>query len=391
MFRPVRFFQVAVVSLLLSGCATSGTADQSASGATHSITNDTKVSTHIAKQPPAAATVVTRGDFVTTEGLLQAEVAEFARDVSARHGIPLPQVEALLLEAHYEADAVRLMTPSGKRIRRAWLSYRQRHVDPIRIREGVAFWQANRADLDHVSRQSGVPPSIIVAILGIETVYGRHTGNHRVLDTLVTLGFRYPDPSRPERAQMFRQQLEDLIVLDHQGLIDARHAQGSFAGAMGLPQFMPGSLMRYAADGDGDGRINLHTSTSDAIASIGNFLRRHGWVPGVPVFAPVALPTRPDAWVQEGLEPTTDWRSLRTAGAHAQPGGGSKWQEVPLGVINLRDEVRGVNEYRCATPNFFALTHYNRSYFYASSVADLAHEIADRVGYGDPNRLDPPL
>lgn len=346
------------------------------------------MSNHTVRHPPAGPIVAPLGDFVTADGRLQADVADFARDVSIRQGIPLAQVEALLLEARHEADAVRLMTPSGKRIRRAWLSYRKRHVDPIRIREGVAFWHANRADLDRTSRQYGVPPSIIVAILGIETVYGRYTGNHRVLDTLVTLGFRYPDPNRPERARMFRQQLEDLIVLDHQGRIDARTAQGSFAGAVGLPQFMPGSLMRYAVDGDGDNRIDLKTSAADAIASIGSFLQQHGWVPGVPVFAPVALPARPDALVQDGLEPTSDWTSLRAAGARALQGGGDKWQNVPLGVIDLRDEVRGVNEYRCATPNFFALTHYNRSYFYASSVADLAHEIADRVGYGDPNRLD---
>ncbi len=385
MFRPVRILQVAVASLLLSGCATSGTADQSASGAAHSNTNAVSVSTGPADRGPAAPA---RGDFVTAGGELQPEVAAFARDVSAAHGIALPRVEALLLEARYDADAARLMTPSGKRIRRAWLSYRQRHVDPIRIREGVAFWNANRAALDRASRRYGVPPSIIVAIIGIETVYGRHTGNHRVLDTLATLGFRYPDPGRPERARMFRQQLEDLIVLDHQGLIDARQAEGSFAGAFGLPQFMPGSLMRYAADGDGDGRVDLSGSTADAIASVGSFLQQHGWVPGIPVFAPVALPARPEALVQDGLTPTTDWQRLRAAGARALPGGGKAWQAAPLGVIDLRDEVRGVNEYRCATPNFFALTQYNRSYFYAASVADLAHEIADRIGYGDPNRMD---
>lgn len=390
MFRPVHFFQVAVTLLLLSGCATSGTADlgASGSGAAHSSTNGTVVS----NAPPGGSAVpaAPRGDFVAADGTLEPAVAHFARAVATGHNIPLPQVEALLSEARYEADAARLMTPSGKRIRRAWLSYRQRHVDPIRTREGVAFWQANRADLDRASRQYGVPPSIIVAIIGIETVYGRYTGTHRVLDTLATLGFRYPDPSRPERAAMFRQQLEDLIVLDAQGQLDARRAEGSFAGAMGLPQFMPGSLMRYAADGDADGRVDLMGSTADAIASVGRFLQQHGWLPGIPVFAPVVLPTQPDALVQDGLAPTTDWPRLRAAGARARAGGSTAWQEVPLGVIDLRDEVRGVNEYRSATPNFFALTHYNRSYFYAASVADLAHEIADRVGYGDPNRLDRP-
>src|SRR5690606_2802057 len=123
------------------------------------------------------------------------------------------------------------------------------------------------------AEQYGVPASIIVAIIGVETIYGRYTGNFRVLDALATLGFRYPDPKRPERSQLFRDQLADLIQLDAQGQVDALQATGSYAGAMGLPQFMPGSLLRYAADGDGDGQIELHESAEDAIASVARFLR----------------------------------------------------------------------------------------------------------------------
>jgi membrane-bound lytic murein transglycosylase B len=277
-------------------------------------------------------------------------------------------------------------TPSG-RVRRAWTSYRQRHVDPIRIRRGTSFWQEHRGALDRASARTGVPPSIIVAILGIETVYGSFMGNLRVLDTLTTLGFRYPDPNRPERQAMFRDQLADLILLDHQGRLDARQVQGSFAGALGLPQFMPGSLLNYAADGNGDGRIDLVHSADDAIASVAAFLQAHGWVRDVPVFAPVALPANAARLVQDGLSPTSDWAALQAAGARALPGGGTRWQSQPLGVIDLQDEIRDTHDRRCATPNFFAITHYNRSYFYAAAVADLAHEIADRVGYGDPNRL----
>ncbi|HUH40441.1 MAG TPA: lytic murein transglycosylase B [Castellaniella sp.] len=394
MFRPIRIVQVVVASLFLSGCAAGGASVHSstgvagATGAAHSTTKHSPVSNETTTTR-AAAMPAPLGDFVTADGRLEPQLAAFAQQVAQKHSIDVAHVQGLLLQANYNAAAVRLMTPSGKRIRRAWISYRQRHVDPIRIRDGVSFWNANRAALDRASQHYGVPPSIIVAIIGIETVYGRHTGTHRVLDTLVTLGFRYPDTTRPEREQMFRQQLEDLIVLDHQGQLDARQVEGSFAGAMGLPQFMPGSLMRYAADGDDDGRVNLMDSTADAIASVGRFLQEHGWLRGIPVFAPVALPDRAEALVQDGLTPTTDWPRLQAAGAKALPGAGSAWQQVPLGVIDLRDEVRGVNEYRSATPNFFALTHYNRSYFYASAVADLAHEIADRVGYGDPNRIKP--
>ena len=388
MFRPTRILQVAVASLFISGCASSphGAGAASATDAAAQDQNTMATARHDATRGAIAARP---GDFLGADGHLQPEVQAFAQATAQAHALPLSEVEALLAEARYDATAVRLMTPPTRtgRIRRAWASYRQRHVDPIRIRRGVSFWQEHRRAIDQASARTGVPPSIIVAIIGIETVYGRYTGNHRVLDTLTTLGFRYPDPKRPERQAMFREQLADLIVLDHRGDLDARVVEGSYAGAMVLPQFMPGSLMRYAADGDGDGRVDLSHSTDDAIASVAAFLQAHGWVRDVPVFAPVALPNDAVRLAQDSLTPETDWASLQSRGARALPGGGQGWQKQPLGVIDLRDEIRDTHDVRCATPNFFAITQYNRSYFYAASVADLAHELADRVGYGDPDRI----
>jgi membrane-bound lytic murein transglycosylase B len=395
MFRPTRILQVAVASLFISGCASSHSGSKPPAAPLSGTTNQTTVSNdriNSSRTPAPGKPAQTLGDFLGADGTLLPEVQTFAHKTAQAYDLPLDKVEALLAEAHYNATAARLMTPPTRtgRIRRAWTSYRQRHVDPIRIRAGVSFWQEHRAAIDRASARTGVPPSIIVAIIGIETVYGRYTGDHRVLDTLATLGFRYPDPNRPERQAMFREQLADLIVLDHRGALDARAVEGSFAGAMGLPQFMPGSLMRYAVDGDGDGRIDLLNNTDDAIASVGNFLKEHGWVRDVPVFAPVALPAGAVRLAQDGLKPESDWAALKTAGARALPGGGTAWQTQPLGVIDLRDEIRDTHDVRCATPNFFAITQYNRSYFYAASVADLAHEIADRIGYGDPNRFGGP-
>ena len=386
MFRPTRILQVAVTSLFLSGCAATG--GGSAGHTNESIASNPSI---VAGTPSGPGTQI-RGSFLLPDGQLQPELLQFAQGTAQAQGIPLAEVTNLLRTAQYNAEAVRLMTPprtpSG-RVRRAWTSYRTRHVDPIRIRRGVAFWQDHKASLDAASARTGVPPSIIVAILGIETVYGSYMGDHRVLDTLTTLGFRFPDPSRPERQKMFRDQLTDLIVLNHQGKVNAYTLQGSFAGAVGLPQFMPGSIMRYAVDSTGNrgGRIDLENSPDDAIASVAAFLQAHGWVRGVPVFAPVRLPTNLTSLVQDGLQPLNNWAKLQAAGAQVLPGAGSAWQSQPLGVIDLQDEIRNTHDYRCATPNFFAITHYNRSYFYAASVADLAHEIASRVGYGDPNRL----
>src|SRR5690606_34578741 len=160
-------------------------------------------------------------------------------------------------------------------------TYRNRFVEPVRIKAGVEFWRQHQAQLDKVAAEYGEPQSIIVAIIGVETIYGRYTGHFRVLDALATLAFTHHDQERPERSQLFRDQLADLIQLDHSGELDARRVTGSFAGAMGLPQFMPGSLLRYAADGDQDQQIDLRANPADAIASVANFLRLHGWQPGL--------------------------------------------------------------------------------------------------------------
>src|SRR5690606_17233655 len=251
MFRPTRILQVAVASLFISGCASSHSDSGPSSAALAGTTNQTIVSNdriNSSRTETGGKPGGTRGDFLGTDGRLLPAGQASAHQAAQAHDRPLDRVEALLTGARYDAAAVRRMAPPPRtgRIRRAWTSYRQRHVDAVRIREGVSFWQEHRAAIDRASARTGVPPSIIVAIIGIETVYGRYTGDHRVLDTLTTLGFRYPDPNRPERQAMFREQLADLIVLDHRGELDARVVEGSFAGAMGLPQFMPGSLMRYA-------------------------------------------------------------------------------------------------------------------------------------------------
>lgn len=318
--------------------------------------------------------------FKALDGSLDTDIRSFAAEVARVRNLPVQHVEALLGEAQYNPTAARLMAPGKTRIRRSWVTYRARFVEPIRIRNGQQFWSANATTLRQTEKLYGVPASIIVAIIGVETIYGRNTGDFRVLDALATLGFRYPDPSRPERSELFRNQLADLIQLDYEGKLNAREATGSFAGAMGLPQFMPGSLMRFATDGDADGRIDLHGSANDAIVSVARFLRLHGWVPNLPVFAPASLPNDPERFVTGGLTPTVDWAALSAAGARTYTGAATNWQQYKLGVVNLVDEPRNTVEYRLGTPNFFALTQYNRSYFYASSVADLARELEQRMG-----------
>jgi len=388
MFRRTRILQAVLLALLTTACASQQATDISVPRASATPGSSDTPATVAGLDPADDAPEINAGSsevssrpFSTSAGMLDQDIESFANEVARLRQLPLEHVRALLLEAQYNASAAKLMTPSGTRIRRSWVTYRNRFVEPIRIRTGQQFWKENAADLQRTQQEYGVPASIIVAIIGVETVYGRHTGNFRVLDVLATLGFRYPDAKRPERSHLFRNQLADLIQLDYEKKLDARQVSGSFAGAMGLPQFMPGSLMRYAADGDRDGRIDLHNSTSDAIVSVARFLRLHGWVPGLPVFAPVTPPANAEALVTGGLTPTLNWAQLSAAGATA-PTNKAGWQQHPLGMVNLADEPRGTVEYRVGTPNFFALTHYNRSYFYASSVADLAQELEHRIGAG---------
>lgn len=395
MFKAARLLQAAPIFAFFTGCASVPPAVSTAQADAATPRPETSASAPsiVQARAPQASSIKTgqsvpgSGSFTTSEGHLQPDIQAYAREVATTRHVPLAHVEKLLLLARFDPQVARLMTPSGKRIKRSWVTYRQRYVEPVRIKQGVAFWQSYKTEVDRAAAQYGVPPSILVSIIGVETLYGRYTGSFSVLDALATLGFRHPDVNRPERSQLFRDQLADLIELDYRGELNATTATGSFAGAVGLPQFMPGSLRRFAADGDNDRRIDLYSSVPDALASVGKFLRLHGWEPGLPVFAPVQLPQNAAQWVDGGLKPTLRWQQLEQAGAYVarSPRTTMAWAQYPVGVIDLLDEPRGLAEYRVATPNFFALTEYNRSYFYATSVAELAQELADQMGYGAPD------
>lgn len=403
MFKPPRILQAALITIAAAGCAARPSAPQLA-GSEASISVFPSANDHSSlprgptgtiriKNVPEAASIraghsqASRTEFFTLDGQLLPDIQAYAREVAQVRQVPLDLVELILKQAQFNPAAAKLMRPSKGRIRKSWVTYKQRNVDPVRIERGVAFWRTHQEILDKTADLYGVAPSIIVAILGVETVYGQIMGDFKVLDALFTLGFAYPDDTRPERGQLFRDQLADLIQLHYQEELDGLQVKGSFAGAMGMPQFMPGSLIRYAVDGDGDGKIDLRQNPSDVIASIANFLRAHGWEPGLPVFAPVQLSPNNQKLLDGGIYPKRSWTDFESTGATivgpaVNPG---NWISHPLGLVNLEDEPRNSVEWRLGTPNFFAITHYNRSYFYASSVSDLASVLAEKMGYGDPN------
>lgn len=385
MFKPARILQAGLIMFSIAGCAAPPaplSSNEKTSSTEESITHNKTAN------EGAPITVgdsrANRTQYHLADGSLSPWLLEWSNELATIRNIPIATVETLLDGVNYNAEVARLMAPSKGRVKRSWLSYQKRFVDPIRIRAGTEFWKNHRELLTQTETKYGVPASVIVAIIGVETVYGRYTGDFKALDALATLGFSYPDDSRPERGELFRNQLADLIDLHHQQKLNANQAYGSYAGAMGLPQFMPGSLMRYAVDGDNDGKIDLFNSMPDIVESVANFLITHGWRPGLPVFANASLPNDPASFVDGGLTPLSNWEALQNDGAKIQSSTHEAWQNRPLGVINLIDEPSSTVEYRIATENFFAITHYNRSYFYAASVSDLADELYKKVALGTP-------
>ncbi|ETD73070.1 murein transglycosylase [Pelistega indica] len=356
MKKVAHFALLALSSLLLSACASQ----------TSSPDIDNRDST-----PPA------KTGWQVENSTLSSDKATFIKQVSNRYNIPKSFIEDMLARAQINNRAIALMSPKKtSSIKRHWPTYRNRFVEPIRIRKGTAFWHNNQSTLAAAEKKYGVPAAIIAGIIGVETVYGEQMGSFSVLDALYSLGFYHPDPSRPEKAQMFRNQLAALIELTHKGKFDGFTALGSFAGASGLGQFMPISILHYGVDADKDGKVDLRNSTKNAIYSVANFLSQHGWQANMPVFAPARLPSSPARFVNGGLEPSMSWQELQTQGATTSTQG-QAWQHGKnLGVIDLKDEVNGNTEYRIATQNFFVITKYNRSYFYAASVADLASVLA---------------
>lgn len=296
----------------------------------------------------------------------RAEVRSFIEEMVERHAFDRRQLEILFARAHFQAPIVKAMDPqpAGKR---SWEAYRARFVNPRNVEEGVQFWRDNRGSLARAEVTYGVPQEIIVAIIGIETRYGRNAGSWRVIDALSTLAFDYP-----RRAAFFRSELEQFLIYARESSLDAASIRGSFAGAVGIPQFMPGSYRRFAVDFDGDGRRDLFGSTMDAIGSVANFLREHGWVPGEPTALPATIEGQDHRrLLQAGIRPTVP---AGTLGEHGVRTLEILPPERPVALVELESPERP-SVYYVGLANFYAITRYNQSSFYAISVIELAHAL----------------
>ncbi len=315
------------------------------------------------------------------EAYAQREVVRnFARDLAAQ----VPELDAdstlqTLAQACYKADVAQLIMPPANPQTRNWAAYRARFVDTQHIRAGLAFWAENHRWLTIAEQRYGVPAEVIIGILGVETLYGRHMGNYRVLDALTTLAFDFPS-GRSDRSAFFREQLGALLRLAQREGVDPASIKGSYAGAIGWGQFMPGSWLTHAVDFNGDSRIDLRTSLPDVIGSIANFLAAHGWQSGMPARFGVDPPEDPDqlaALLEPDIRPVFTRTELEDAGAVLDEFG--REHTGLLALVELRNG-DDAPSYVAGTENFWALTRYNWSAYYAMAVLDLGETIARERG-----------
>ena len=298
------------------------------------------------------------------------DVRVFIDEMAQQHGLDRAWVGQLLGAATSQARIIELMNRPAERTK-PWHEYRDHFLTEQRIALGLEFWSAHRDRLAEVEARTGVPARVIVGILGVETFYGRITGSYRVLDALSTLAFDYPP-----RASYFRGELEQFLLLSREEDVAPLTVKGSYAGAMGYPQFMPRSYRAYAVDGDGDGRRDLWTSWDDVIASIANYLAGHGWRAGEPVLAAADLPWPDDATglVAGSIRADETIGSLRSKGLVFD-------SPLPDDAPALFIEVAGSAgpERLAGFHNFAVITRYNRSVLYALAVEELGSTVAARL------------
>jgi membrane-bound lytic murein transglycosylase B len=290
----------------------------------------------------------------------------FAREMASKHGFQASEVEQTLAASRRQQDIIDAISRPAESM--PWYRYRPIFLTESRIREGVAFWNDNALLLNEAADAYGVPVEVIVAILGVETRYGSHKGGYRVIDALRTLAFDYPP-----RAPFFRSELEQYLLLAREEGFDPLAPKGSYAGAMGMPQFISSSYREYAVDFNGNGDRDLWSETADAVGSVANYFHRHGWEPGEPVAAPATV--EGERWRKltesPGLKPDRTADQLRSLGVRWN-GDGDSARAARL--LALEDE--DGEEYWVTFNNFYVITRYNHSPLYAMAVHQLSRAIA---------------
>ncbi|MBV8380249.1 MAG: lytic murein transglycosylase B [Paucibacter sp.] len=316
-----------------------------------------------------------------TDDVDRAELARFAGELSASQGWDLKDVLPALEQAQLVPAVQRLIQPPPAGTAKNWSAYRALFIEPKRIAAGVEFWQANRAAFARAEAQYGVPAEVVAGVLGVETFYGRIMGRFRVIDALATLSFAYPSTPAgiKDRSPFFREQLGELFKLARREGRDPASYLGSYAGAMGLPQFMPGSWNQHAVDFDGDGHIDLINDPVDAIGSVAHYLAEYGWQRGMTTDYHLALPidtsTRARLLAPD-VRPSFTVAELTAAGARLSPA--AQEHAGLLAVIELQNG-DAAPSYVLGTDNFYVITRYNHSSYYAMAVIELGRAVRRAV------------
>jgi len=295
----------------------------------------------------------------------------FLAEMQQKHGFNSDELAASFAQVEVKDSIISAISRPAEKSK-DWFEYRAIFITDSRIKGGIEFWQEHADDLARAEKEYGVPAEIIIAILGVETRYGGNVGSYRVIDALSTLAFQYPP-----RSPFFRSELEAFLLLTREENLSVLAPIGSYAGAMGLGQFMPSSYREYAIDFDGDGYRDIWTNPTDAIGSIANYLKRHGWVAGKSITHPTYFAGKvADDLIEKGMKPSLSRQTLTAAGVSLR---GVPEDDDQLALISLTQE--NSDEYWLARQNFYAITRYNHSRMYAMVVAQLGQAI--RLGYED--------
>jgi membrane-bound lytic murein transglycosylase B len=299
------------------------------------------------------------------------DVLAFAAQVADERGLDRAWVEDQLSRARYLPSVAKAIMPGPPGSAKNWAAYRARFIEPKRLAAGVRWWQDHAAALEDAQQRYGVPPELVVGIIGVETFYGRMTGNYRVLDSLATLAFDFPT-GRSDRSAFYRSELRAYLVWCALEGRDADTVRGSFAGAIGWPQFMPSSLLKYAVDFDHDGHVDLSAGGDDVVGSVASYLATFGWQRDMPLYFPVLPPLDIEArarLVAADIVPSFTAAQLTDAGAQLPDA--ARAFDGKLAFVELQNGDSPAS-YVAGTHNFYVVTRYNWSAYYAMAVIDLA-------------------
>ncbi len=371
-------FSNAIIFIAACACCTGVLAINSSN-----LADKTPSSTVKKKKSPKAEKPATGTPYASRE-----EAMQLADDIAQRRDLDRDWVRNAIGQSQHLPVIAKYITPPVKGTVKNWRVYRSRFIDATRINAGVKFWQTNREWLERAETEFGVPADIIVGIIGVETIYGQQVGTFRVIDALATLTFDFPatHPRARERREFFQNELEQFLSLTSRTGTDPLSLKGSFAGAMGLPQFMPSSWVKYAVDFDGDGVVDLFNSPADVIGSVANYFKAFNWQPGLPTHYPVGFDKSSldmDALMAPDILPTFSVSSFMAKGAVLE--GAALNHTGPLALIELQN-AGAAPTYVAGTDNFYAITRYNWSSYYAMAVIELGREVARQVEREAPKK-----